>query len=105
MMATKICRPMKAMGMVADRTAMTMPKTGDFDQAATVAIENKLKKIEYSRSLATILAHRRTVSDRTRAEVLMISTGKIKGESHATGPAKCFRYPPRPWCLTPCQLK
>src|ERR1700704_7104595 len=76
MMATKICRPIKAMGIVAGSTAMTTPKTGDFDQAATVAMEKRLRKIEYRRSLATILAQRRTVRERMRAEVLTISTGK-----------------------------
>src|SRR5438132_10703453 len=78
MMATKICRPMKAMGIVAGRTAMTTPKTGDFDQAATVAMEKRLRKIVYRRSLATMLAQRRTVRERIRAEVLTISTGKSR---------------------------
>src|SRR5713101_106176 len=76
MMATKICRPIKAMGIVAGSTAITMPKIGDLDQAATVAMEKRLRKIEYRRSLATMLAQRRTVSERIRADVLTISTGK-----------------------------
>src|ERR1700722_4855272 len=52
-----------------------------------------------------MLAQRRTVSDSKRAVVLMISTGNISGESHATGPEKCFAYPAGPWCFSPCQLK
>src|SRR5260370_33572139 len=52
-----------------------------------------------------MVAHRRTGSETMRADVLIISTGKISGESHATGPAKCFRYPTGPCCLIPCQLK
>src|ERR1700675_891961 len=52
-----------------------------------------------------MLAHRRTVSETIRAVMLIISTGKISGESHGTGPAKCLRYPKGPWCLMPCQLK
>src|SRR5258708_37050232 len=52
-----------------------------------------------------MLDQRRTVSDTIRAEVLIISKGKISGESQGTGPAKCFRYPRGPWCLMPCQLK
>src|SRR6267143_2117334 len=68
----------KAMGIVAGSTAITMPKIGDFDQAATVAMEKRLRKIEYRRSLATMLAQRRTVRERMRAEVLTISTGKSR---------------------------
>src|SRR5260370_22701548 len=56
-------------------------------------------------SLAKMLAQRRTVRESSRAEVLMISTGKISGASHQTGPAKCLRYPPTPWWRMPCQLK
>src|SRR6266481_6385194 len=78
MMATKICRPIKAMGMVAGNTAITTPKTADLDQAAMVAIENKPRKIVYSRSLATMFAQRRTVKERMSAEVLTSSTGKTK---------------------------
>src|SRR6266700_1447051 len=81
MMATKICRPIKAMGIVAGSTAITMPKIGDFDQAATVAMEKRLRKIEYSRSLATMLAQRRTVKERIRADVLTISTGKSRTDN------------------------
>src|SRR6266851_1045307 len=78
MMATKICRPIKAMGIVAGSTAMITPKIGDFDQAETVAMEKRLRKIAYRRSLATMLAQRRTVRERIRAEVLTISTGKSR---------------------------
>src|SRR5216684_8872287 len=81
MMATKICKPIKAIGIVAGSTAMTMPKTGDFDQAATVAMEKRLKKIEYRRSLATMLTQRRTVRERMRADVLTISTGKRRKDN------------------------
>src|SRR5579859_1712291 len=52
-----------------------------------------------------MLAQRRTVSESKRAVVLRISTGNISGESHHTGPAKCFAYPTGPWCFSPCQLK
>src|SRR5260370_21027517 len=78
MMATKICSPIKAMGMVAGNTAITTPKTADLDQAATVAVENKPRKIVYSRSLETMFAQRRTVKERMRAEVLTSSTGKSR---------------------------
>src|SRR5258708_20581904 len=106
MMDTKTCRmPRKRTGIVAGRIEAINQKAGDFAEAAIAAEVKRLKKMVYTKSLATMLAHKRTVRDRIRADVLMISTGKIKGESHATGPAKCFRYPPRPWCLTPCQLK
>jgi len=66
---------MKAMGIVVGSIA-TSPRTGDFDQAATVAIENKLKKSCTADRFARMFAQRRTVKERTRAEVLTSSTGK-----------------------------
>src|SRR6266403_4142197 len=91
MMATKICRPMKAMGIVAGSMAMTMPKIGDFDQAATVAMEKRLREIEDRRSLATLLAQRRTVRERIRADVLTISTGKRRMDNSQS--PNCFGEP------------
>src|SRR5882672_4768277 len=101
MIATKICSPMKAMGIVVGSIATITPRTGDFDQAATVAIENKLKKIVYSRSLARMFAQRRTVKERTRAEVLTSSTGKSRIARNQSPnffgePANVSRYRPAP---------
>jgi len=59
---------MKAMGIVVGSIATITPRTGDFDQAATVAIENKLKKIVYSRSLCKNVCPEAHVKERTRAE-------------------------------------
>src|SRR5882672_4569507 len=105
MIETKRCSPTNAIGIVTGKIATITPKTGDFAHAASVAEVKSPTKIPYRRSLAKILAQRRTVSETMRAVMLMISTGKISGESQGTGPAKCFRYPTGPWCLMPCQLK
>src|SRR3981189_1364466 len=105
MIETKRCSPTNAMGIVIGKIAAITPKTGDFAQAASVADVKSPTKMPESRSLAKMLAQRRTVSETIRAVMLIISTGKINGESHGTGPAKCLRYPTGPWCLIPCQLK